>query len=353
MGLGADAETMAALAASGGAVGNSLGCRARLQSARALDARINEDKEAAAADEAVPATAEETTTATSLSTPATPPSSPAVSSSTLQALGLVGLAEPEPEPELTESCSVVGVLSSSLCAAAGGIGGGGGGGGLGSVAVAKALLTAATTKQKRKKKRRKRNVVSRLYQTPPAAGGAGAGAPTTPTPSAKPRAAGIIKSKLMGGMPSLASSGGSAVGLPSVTGGGNSHPTLATVVKAAQKKYTGADTCRDLRGKRYDIKEFRERRNRAVLKGMKYMKKYLLKNNCAALFDIGDDAPSIFFEIWYTSANSDIRVRGKETARVLLDKLITQRLARVGDDVVRTPPNIHRIAPGRRRDTAG
>lgn len=63
------------------------------------------------------------------------------------------------------------------------------------------------------------------------------------------------------------------------------------------------------------------------------MKKYLLKNNCRALYEIGDDAPSIFFEIWYTSANSDIRLRGKETARVLLDKLITQRLARVGDDV--------------------
>jgi hypothetical protein len=70
-----------------------------------------------------------------------------------------------------------------------------------------------------------------------------------------------------------------------------------------------------------------------VLKGMKYMKKFLLKDNCKALYDIGDDAPSIFFEIWYTSANSDIRVRGKETARVLLDKLVAYQLDKIGDEV--------------------
>lgn len=46
----------------------------------------------------------------------------------------------------------------------------------------------------------------------------------------------------------------------------------------------------------------REKRNKAVLKGMKYMKKFLLKDNCKALYDIGDDAPSIFFEIWYQSS---------------------------------------------------
>jgi hypothetical protein len=91
---------------------------------------------------------------------------------------------------------------------------------------------------------------------------------------------------------------------------------------------------------------------------MNYMKKFLLKDNCKALYDIGDDAPSIFFEIWYdhlnskecvfrlvsevgsgctatryTSANSDIRVRGKETARVLLEKLVAYQLEKVGDKV--------------------
>jgi hypothetical protein len=45
----------------------------------------------------------------------------------------------------------------------------------------------------------------------------------------------------------------------------------------------------------------REKRNKAVLKGMKYMKKFLLKDNCKALYEIGDDAPSIFFEIWYNT----------------------------------------------------
>ena len=54
---------------------------------------------------------------------------------------------------------------------------------------------------------------------------------------------------------------------------------MASLVKVAQKKYTGADMCRDTKGKRYDIKEFREKRNKAVLKGMKYMKKYLPLSN--------------------------------------------------------------------------
>jgi hypothetical protein len=37
-------------------------------------------------------------------------------------------------------------------------------------------------------------------------------------------------------------------------------------------------------------------------------------------------APSIFFEIWYTSANSNIRTRGKEFARLFCGKLAEQRL---------------------------
>lgn len=41
---------------------------------------------------------------------------------------------------------------------------------------------------------------------------------------------------------------------------------------------------------------------------MKYMKKFLLKDNCKALYDIGDDAPSIFFEIWYDHLNSKVCV---------------------------------------------
>ena len=41
----------------------------------------------------------------------------------------------------------------------------------------------------------------------------------------------------------------------------------------------------------------------------------------------------LFFRGRYTSANSDIRVRGKETARVLLEKLVAHQLEKVGDNV--------------------
>ena len=41
----------------------------------------------------------------------------------------------------------------------------------------------------------------------------------------------------------------------------------------------------------------REKRNAAVLKGIKYMYRFLKKNNYKALYEIGDDAPSIFFEV--------------------------------------------------------
>ena len=40
-----------------------------------------------------------------------------------------------------------------------------------------------------------------------------------------------------------------------------------------------------------------------------------------------------FVRCRYTSANSDIRVRGKETARVLLEKLVAYQLEKVGDKV--------------------
>ena len=43
---------------------------------------------------------------------------------------------------------------------------------------------------------------------------------------------------------------------------------LALVAKAAQKKYTGADRCKDLHGRRHDIVELREKRNKATLRGI-------------------------------------------------------------------------------------
>ena len=78
---------------------------------------------------------------------------------------------------------------------------------------------------------------------------------------------------------------------------------------------------RDIRGRRHDIKKLRVRRNKAVLKGMRFMRRFLRRQKYKALYEIGDDAPSIFFEIWYTSADSRIRAEAKVTARELLKKL--------------------------------
>lgn len=78
---------------------------------------------------------------------------------------------------------------------------------------------------------------------------------------------------------------------------------------------------RDLRGRRHDIKALRVRRTKSVLKGMRFMRKFLRRKKYKALYEIGDDAPSIFFEIWYTSADSRIRAEAKGTARELLGKL--------------------------------
>ena len=78
---------------------------------------------------------------------------------------------------------------------------------------------------------------------------------------------------------------------------------------------------RDLRGRRHDIKALRVRRTKSVLKGMRFMRKFLRRDKYKALYEIGDDAPSIFFEIWYTSADSRIRAEAKGTARELLGKL--------------------------------
>ena len=93
----------------------------------------------------------------------------------------------------------------------------------------------------------------------------------------------------------------------------------------------------DMAGNKHDIAALRERRNAAVTKGMNFMHKFFKararspappaqrqrhsprsgpqKNNFAALHEIGDDAPSIFFECWYTSANSSIRMHAKEICK--------------------------------------
>ena len=53
----------------------------------------------------------------------------------------------------------------------------------------------------------------------------------------------------------------------------------------------------------------------------------LTKSNFKILYDIGDDAPNIFFG-WYTSANSTIRTQAKGIAKTLTEKLEESLLKR-------------------------
>ena len=45
------------------------------------------------------------------------------------------------------------------------------------------------------------------------------------------------------------------------------------------------------------------------MKGMTWMYNFLKKDNYKRLYELGDDMPSIFFECWYTSADTRIRTR--------------------------------------------
>jgi len=56
------------------------------------------------------------------------------------------------------------------------------------------------------------------------------------------------------------------------------------------------------------------------MRGMGWLFKFLTKDKHEALYAIGDDAPSVFFEIWYTSADSRIRCRAKGIAEALIVK---------------------------------
>ena len=56
------------------------------------------------------------------------------------------------------------------------------------------------------------------------------------------------------------------------------------------------------------------------------MYNFLKKKKFARLYELGDDMPSIFFECWYTSADSRIRTHAKGIAKVLVKKLETHRI---------------------------
>ena len=74
--------------------------------------------------------------------------------------------------------------------------------------------------------------------------------------------------------------------------------------------------CKDLKGKKWDVSELRQARLRSLEKGRTWIYKYLAKDNFAALYEIGDDAPNIFFEIWYTTSHSRLRAIAKGMAKV-------------------------------------
>eukprot|EP00944_MAST-04C_sp_MAST-4C-sp1_P004730 g4730.t1 len=84
--------------------------------------------------------------------------------------------------------------------------------------------------------------------------------------------------------------------------------------------------CRDMCGKKYDVKQLRDQRYHAVMKGIKFMQKFFRKNKYQALHAIGDDAPSIFFEMWYTSADSRVRSISKSLAIEFTEKLEVKML---------------------------
>ena len=90
----------------------------------------------------------------------------------------------------------------------------------------------------------------------------------------------------------------------------------ATAPTTAPVKF--GNTCFDMSGKPHDLAELRERRYTAVMKGLSFLYKFFKKDNYSALHAIGDDAPSIFFECWYTSANSAIRMASKDICKHLL-----------------------------------
>ena len=97
---------------------------------------------------------------------------------------------------------------------------------------------------------------------------------------------------------------------------------------APAKKY--GQSAYDMSGQEHDLNELRERRNAAVTKGLRKMYKFFKQKDFAPLYDIGDDAPSIFFECWYTSANSAIRMESKAMCKKLLPKYEARLLEECG-----------------------
>ena len=86
--------------------------------------------------------------------------------------------------------------------------------------------------------------------------------------------------------------------------------------RAAMPKY--GQICWDMRGREHDLVAMRGQRNAAVTRGLRHMFRFFKKKKYEALHDIGDDAPSIFFECWYTSLHSKIRTEARAMCLHLL-----------------------------------
>jgi len=98
------------------------------------------------------------------------------------------------------------------------------------------------------------------------------------------------------------------------------QPEVAAALAAKEAAKNYGNVAFDMSGRPHDIADLRERRNAAIVKGLKMMHKFFKKKNFEALHEVGDDAPSIFFECWYTSANSSIRMQSKAICKQLMPK---------------------------------
>jgi hypothetical protein len=127
---------------------------------------------------------------------------------------------------------------------------------------------------------------------------------------------------------------GAKKGKPNVKISGLSGAVAATVaaerVKARKVELDAMDKtelCKDISGRRHVIKELRRQRHKAVMRGMDWLARFLKSDGHAALYAIGDDAPSVFFEIWYTSADSRIRCKARGIAETLIERYEASLLA--------------------------
>ena len=122
------------------------------------------------------------------------------------------------------------------------------------------------------------------------------------------------------------------------------EPSASDAPPTSKPKY--GNLAFDTRGNSYDIAELRAKRNVAVTKGMNYLHRFFKKNNFAALHEIGDDAPSIFFECWYTSSNSAIRMHARSICKQLMPVYEERLLQLTAPSPPPTPP-LAAAAPAR------